>query len=97
MTGMVLAKDDIKHLGWLSRIELTDNELEKFTSQIEEIIGYMNKLDTIPLFEMDEGQSGLEKKFCELRRDCANPFNCDTLNSSDNRKKEGFVKGPRMV
>ena len=46
---MVLAKDEIKHLGWLSRIELTDNELEKFTSQIEEIIGYMNKLDTYTL------------------------------------------------
>jgi aspartyl-tRNA(Asn)/glutamyl-tRNA(Gln) amidotransferase subunit C len=97
VTGMVFAKDDIKHLGWLSRIELTDKELEKFTSQIEEIIGYMNKLDTIPLFEIDEDQIGLQKKFSELRRDFANPFNCDTLNSSNNRKKEGFVKGPRMV
>ena len=94
---MVFLKDEIRHLGWLSRLELTDKELGRFTSQIEEIIRYMDKLDTISLFEVDEQQVYLKKKFSELRSDIAKPFNGNTLNTSKNRKKEGFVKGPRMV
>ena len=72
-----LRRTIIKHLGWLSRIELTDEEIKSIQSQIKEIIGYMNKLDTIPLVEIEPEWS--EKEFSELRRDHANPFKCDML------------------
>ena len=34
----------IKHLGWLSRLELTDEEIVRYTFQIKEVMKYLNKL-----------------------------------------------------
>ena len=50
---MTITKDQIRHLGWLSRIDLSDEELERNTGHIEEIITYLDKLDSIPLSEAD--------------------------------------------
>ena len=90
----MVSQDEIKHLGWLSRLELTEEELIKYTSQIEEIVRYLNKLDTISLAEIEPVR--LKKKFSELRDDHAKDFKGDTLEVARNRK-DGFVKGPRMI
>lgn len=88
-----VSRDQIKHLGWLSRIDLTEAELEKYTAQIEGIIGYLDKLDSISLAETDP--VGLKKQFSELREDVSVPFEGESIGTT--YRKEGFVKGPRMV
>jgi Asp-tRNA(Asn)/Glu-tRNA(Gln) amidotransferase C subunit len=75
---MAVTKDQVKHLGWLSRIEL---------------IKYLDKLDTVPLQEVKPVVAS--KKFSDLRDDVAVEFEADPLGTS--YRKEGFVKGPRMV
>jgi aspartyl-tRNA(Asn)/glutamyl-tRNA(Gln) amidotransferase subunit C len=90
---VVVTKEEIRHLGWLSRIELSDEELAKYTAQIEQIIAYLDKLDTIPLEKTDVIKS--KKKFSELREDKERAFGADTLGTK--YRKDGFVKGPRMV
>ena len=49
---MVVTREEVKHLGWLAKLEMSDVELQRYTSQIEDIISYLNKLDTIPLEEV---------------------------------------------
>ncbi len=90
----MVSNDEIKHLGWLSRLELTDGEIIRYASQIKEIIGYLDKLDSISLSEIEPLHS--KKEFFELRKDHAKPFGGDVLILA-NRRKDGFVKGPRMV
>ncbi|MDQ3902641.1 MAG: Asp-tRNA(Asn)/Glu-tRNA(Gln) amidotransferase subunit GatC [Thermoproteota archaeon] len=89
----MVSRDDIKHLGWLSRLELTEEEISKYTLQIEEIIGYLDKLDSISLSEIEPVRS--RKKIFELRKDWIESFKGDPLESSKNRK-DGFIKGPRL-
>jgi aspartyl-tRNA(Asn)/glutamyl-tRNA(Gln) amidotransferase subunit C len=89
----MVSKDEIKHLGWLSRLELTEEEISKFTLQIEEIIGYLNKLDSVSLSEIEPVRS--RKNISELRKDRIEPFTADPLKGSKNRK-DGFIKGPRL-
>lgn len=89
----MVTKDEIKHLGWLSRIALSDEELEKYTSQIEQIIAYLDTLDKIPLEKADVIKPRI--KFSELREDEERAFGADTLGTK--YRKDGFVKGPRMV
>jgi Asp-tRNA(Asn)/Glu-tRNA(Gln) amidotransferase C subunit len=36
----MVSMEEIRHLGLLSKLELTDQELRKYESQIEEIIRY---------------------------------------------------------
>ncbi len=89
----MVTKEEIKHLGWLSRIELSDEEIARYTSQIEQIIAYLDKLDTIPLEQVEVIKS--KSQFSELRKDEEHPFGADTLGTK--YRKDGFVKGPRMV
>ena len=89
----MVTKEEVKHVGWLARIELSDGELERYTSQIEEIIKYLDKLDTIPLEQVKPIVA--KKNFADLRRDEPAEFDGDALGTK--YRKDGFVKGPRMV
>jgi aspartyl-tRNA(Asn)/glutamyl-tRNA(Gln) amidotransferase subunit C len=45
----MITRKDVEHVALLSRLELTDNEVEKFTGQLNAILGYidmLNRLDT---------------------------------------------------
>jgi len=90
---MMVTKEEVKHLGWLARIELSDAELDRYTSQVEEIIKYLNKLDTMPLEQIKPIIA--KKKFADLRPDEPAEFEGDALGTK--YRKDGFVKGPRMT
>jgi aspartyl-tRNA(Asn)/glutamyl-tRNA(Gln) amidotransferase subunit C len=90
---MVVTREEVKHLGWLAKLEISDAELQRYTTQIEEIINYLNKLDTIPLEQVKP--IAVKKRFSELRKDTPENFKDVVLGTG--YMKDGFVKGPRMV
>lgn len=89
----MVTKEQVKHLGWLARIELSDTELDRYTSQIEGIIKYLDTLDTIPLEQVKP--IAVKKKLADLRPDESEKFQGDALGTK--YRKDGFVKGPRMT
>lgn len=46
---MAISRDDIKNCARLARIELTEQEEEKFTNQLSSILGYFEKLNELDL------------------------------------------------
>jgi aspartyl-tRNA(Asn)/glutamyl-tRNA(Gln) amidotransferase subunit C len=90
---MMVTKEQVKHLGWLARIELSDAELERYTAQIEGIVKYLDKLDAMPLEQVKPIVT--KKKFADLRPDEPAEFEGDALGTK--YRKDGFVKGPRMA
>ena len=90
---MVVTIEEVKHLGWLAKLEMSDSELQRYTAQIEDIVNYLNKLDTMPLEQVEPIM--LKKKFSELRKDTPETFEDSVLGTA--YMKDGFVKGPRMV
>jgi aspartyl-tRNA(Asn)/glutamyl-tRNA(Gln) amidotransferase subunit C len=86
--------DLIKHLGFLCRLELTDSEISKYISQIEEILAYLDTLDSLTLSHVEPVRS--ETSLAVLRKDNANAFEGDVSEVAKN-KKDGFIKGPRMA
>lgn len=89
----MVTKEQVKHLGWLARIELSDAELERYTCQIEGIIKYLDKLDAMSLEQIKPIVT--KKKFTDLRLDESADFEGDPLGTK--YRKDGFVKGPRMT
>ena len=68
----MITKDQLKHLSKLSKIELTENEFETYTTQIEKIIKYLDKLDEISLNEDESSLSSPSislTKLSDLRED----------------------------
>ncbi|MDP2703814.1 MAG: Asp-tRNA(Asn)/Glu-tRNA(Gln) amidotransferase subunit GatC [bacterium] len=64
---MSISTDDVKHIARLARIELRDDELEKFRTDINKVLGYIEVLKTVdtagvePLAQV----TGLENAFRE--------------------------------
>lgn len=83
----------MKHFSWISRIELTEGELERFQRQIDDTLKYIDVLETIKTenLEMDSQQM----EFSLLREDEIVAFPQDVF-SSTAVTSEGFVKGPKM-
>lgn len=42
-----MKKEDIKHLATLSRLELTESEVERYAGQFDEILHYVDKIKEI--------------------------------------------------
>ena len=42
-----ISKEEVEHLAWLARIELSEEEKDLFTKQINEILDYFKKIDTV--------------------------------------------------
>jgi aspartyl-tRNA(Asn)/glutamyl-tRNA(Gln) amidotransferase subunit C len=89
----MVSKEEIRHLGQLSKLELTDQELQKYESQIEEIIRYLDVLDRLSLDEIEPVQSTI--KVSELRKDNVETFQGDALKNVKYRK-DAYIKGPRI-
>lgn len=91
---MAVTREQVRHLGWLARIDLSEAQLARYTGQIEAIIKYLDTLDTVPALQETEPVAP-SKKFAELRDDQYAGFKDDPLGTR--YRKDGFVKGPRMV
>lgn len=44
---MEIKKEDIKHIANLSMLNLSDEEIEKYTKDMEQIVGFANKINEI--------------------------------------------------
>jgi aspartyl-tRNA(Asn)/glutamyl-tRNA(Gln) amidotransferase subunit C len=88
----VVSKDEIKHLGWLARLDLSEEEVSKYEYQIDRIIQYFDKLDDVTLDNLEPNYA--MKSVDDLRIDSAKKFNENVLPTTRNRK-DGYLKGPR--
>ena len=44
---MKITKEEVAHVAHLARLEFRDEEMEKFTSQLNDILLYMEKLNSV--------------------------------------------------
>jgi aspartyl-tRNA(Asn)/glutamyl-tRNA(Gln) amidotransferase subunit C len=94
----MITKDQLKHLSKLSKIELTENEFESYTKQIEKIINYLDKLDEISFDEteiLSSSSSLYLTKLSELREDTIIEPTTN-IEKISKHLKDKFVKGPVM-
>jgi len=90
----MVSKEEVKHLAWLARMDLTDKELEVYTKQVEQIIGYLNSLDKISLKDVKPLKTAID--YTKFREDNTVEHKEDTLSVVKN-SKDRFVKAPKMV
>ncbi|MGD1835874.1 MAG: Asp-tRNA(Asn)/Glu-tRNA(Gln) amidotransferase subunit GatC [Nitrososphaeraceae archaeon] len=90
----MVSKEKLKHISNLSKLELSEEEFDIYANQINRIIEYLDKLDSISLDDYEFVK--ISKKYTELREDKVQPFT-GSLNNVIKNKKNDFVKGPRMM
>ena len=89
----MISKEDLEHLIQISRINLTESELEKFPKQLDKTIEYIDILK-----ELASDDSVIidlqELKFEDLRKDEINKS--DDMRLGKNVTEDGFLRGPKM-
>jgi aspartyl/glutamyl-tRNA(Asn/Gln) amidotransferase C subunit len=89
----MISKEDLEHLAQISRINLTENELEKFPKQLDKTIEYINILEQ--LTSDDSITLELQElKFEDLRKDEISISEEKQLGK--NITEDGFLRGPKM-
>ncbi len=84
----------VKRIANVARLELTEDEIEKFTNQLKVILEAFKELD-------DVDTEGVEPSFHPqelsnvLREDQATPWSWDPLDNTEHREGRYF-KGPRI-
>jgi aspartyl/glutamyl-tRNA(Asn/Gln) amidotransferase C subunit len=90
----MVSRETITYLCRLSKLEITEEEFVKYELQIEEIIKYLDKLDTITLSDIEPIFQ--QRNSSRLREDNVKSFKTDLLEYTIN--KEGrFIKGARIT
>jgi aspartyl-tRNA(Asn)/glutamyl-tRNA(Gln) amidotransferase subunit C len=89
----MISKEDLEHLAHISRINLSENELEKFPKQLEKTIEYIDILE-----QLASGDSVTldqqELEFEDLRKDEIRISAEEQLGK--NITEDGFLRGPKM-
>lgn len=89
----MISKEDLEHLAQISRINLSENELEKFPKQLEKTVEYIDILEQLASDDsVTLDQQELE--FEELRKDEIRISAKEQLGK--NITEDGFLRGPKM-
>lgn len=93
-----VSKENIEHIARLARIELTEEEKERFTKELSSILDYVNQLNKVDTSKI-EGISqvtGLENIMREDIEDEIRDKRYKLLNEAPERKGD-YIKVPKIL
>lgn len=69
---MSISREEVKHIALLSRLELTEEEVDMYTEHLAEILGYAEKLQSLDISHV-EPMSHAVPMFNVMRKDEITP------------------------
>ncbi len=96
----MITKKDLGHIAWLSRLELSEEDRERYAPKLNSVLDYFGELDKVDT-------EGVEPTYHVLA--LSNVFRDDEINSPTKslsqeealsnapKKQDGFFKAPRMM
>lgn len=94
---MRLSREEVEHVALLSRLKLSDTEIERFTEQLNSILGHFEELKTVDTSAV-AGTTHVVSMVNVLREDIARPsMTPDVVTANAPERAEDFFKVPRVV
>jgi len=95
---LAITKKDVEYVAKLSRIEMSDQELENFTSQLDDILKYMDKLNELDTDDIPPTSHVLDLKNV-MREDKLTDKSLSNEEALSNApdKEKGFFKVPKVI
>ncbi|VVB93541.1 Aspartyl/glutamyl-tRNA(Asn/Gln) amidotransferase subunit C [uncultured archaeon] len=93
----MISRKDLEHIGWLARIELSEEDKDKYTPKLNSVLDYFGELDKADT----EGVSPTYHVLLMsnvFREDApVKSLSQEEALSNAPRKQDGFFKAPRMM
>lgn len=96
----MITKEDLEHLAWLSRYELSDNDKEKYSPKLNTILDYFGELDEVDTEDVEPTYHvlPLSNVFREDEVGVTTiTLTQDEVLSNAPKKQDGFFKAPGMM
>ncbi len=96
----MITKKDLEHIGWLARIELSEEDKEKYTPKLNSVLDYFEELDEVDTEGVEPTYHVLPLSNVFREDEPAVPtksLSREEAISNAPKKQDGFFKAPRMM
>lgn len=94
---MAISKDTVKYIAKLSRIELEKSSLENFTSQLDRILTYIEKLNQLDTENTAPTSHALELKNVFRKDENTSSLENQAALSNAPEQEDGHFKVPKII
>ncbi|MEM6392020.1 MAG: Asp-tRNA(Asn)/Glu-tRNA(Gln) amidotransferase subunit GatC [Planctomycetota bacterium] len=93
-----ITPDDVRKVAKLSRLKLSDEQVTHFTSQLEAVLGYVDKLKSLDVDGVEPMPHALDQTDV-LREDVVGPAltHDDALKNAPSVEEEKFFGVPKVI
>lgn len=93
----MISKEDIKHVATLAKLEFTDEELEKFTAQMDDIIDMADQLGEVDVQNVAPTTQVVAEKNVFREDVIVKGESRDDLFKNVPESQDGFIKVPTII
>ena len=90
-------KETVKHVATLSRLAMSDTELDRFTEQLNAILDYIGKLDQLDTTSVEPMSHALALKNVFRADEATSPLPPEKALGNAPEEDEGFFRVPRII
>ena len=92
-----ITKEQVEHVAWLARVELSEEEKELFVRQLNEILEHFQKIDRIDTEGVPPTYHVLDLMNVVRRDEVTPSIGEESALNNAPKRKEGYFKAPRIV
>ena len=97
-TKKILSKEEIEHLARLALIKLSEEEKEKFSQQLNDILDYFQKLNELDTSNVEPTRHIIDELKNVFREDIpGESLTQEEALKNASEKKDGYFKAPRII
>jgi len=94
---VAIDREAVKHVAMLSRLAMTDAELDRFTEQLNAILDYIGKLDQLDTTSVEPMSHALALKNVFRDDEEGSPLPAEKALGNAPERGEGFFRVPRII
>ena len=92
-----ISKQDVEHVAMLARLEFSQEQLEAFTKQLNDILGYIEKLNELDTGDVEPTAHVLPLHNVTREDISRDYFDNETALRNAPDKKDGMFRVPKIV
>jgi aspartyl-tRNA(Asn)/glutamyl-tRNA(Gln) amidotransferase subunit C len=94
---MSISREEVLHVAHLARLEFSDEEVERFTTQLADILNYVAKLNELDTSEVEPTYHAIPLSNV-FRKDEVKPsFPLDEVLANAPERENGFFAVPKVI
>ena len=94
---MKLTRDSVQRVATLARLRLTPEEESALTGQLDDILGYMDKLNELDTANVELFSHSMENSNALREDKVSNQPNADALLANAPERDETFFRVPKII